>query len=101
MQTLLEGGRRQPRASSTQAETAHKNAEAQLDAVQSQIRETQVQLQYYRVTAPTAGIVGDIPVRQGDRVTPSTVITTIDQARRARGVHQRAARAGDRAEARA
>ena len=61
------------------AETAHKNAEAQLAAVQSQIKETQVELQYYRVTAPTAGTVGDIPIRQGDRVTQSTVITTIDQ----------------------
>jgi RND family efflux transporter MFP subunit len=62
-----------------EAEAAHKSAQAQLNAVQSQIREDEVQLQYYRVTAPTAGIVGDIPVRQGDRVTPATVITTIDQ----------------------
>lgn len=61
------------------AETAYKNAEAQLAAVQSQIKESQVELQYYRVTAPTAGIVGDIAIRLGDRVTPSTVITTIDQ----------------------
>jgi RND family efflux transporter MFP subunit len=61
------------------AETAYKNAEAQLAAVQSQIKESQVELQYYRVTAPTAGTVGDIPIRQGDRVTQSTVITTIDQ----------------------
>ncbi len=67
------------RAELEQAESAHKNAEAQLAAVRSQIRETQVQLQYYRVTAPAAGIVGDIPVRQGDRVTPSTVITTVDE----------------------
>lgn len=62
-----------------QAETAYKNAEAQLAAVESQIKENQVELQYYRVTAPSAGIVGDIPIRQGDRVTQSTVITTIDQ----------------------
>jgi RND family efflux transporter MFP subunit len=62
-----------------QAETAFKNAEAQLAAVESQIKEDQVELQYYRVTAPTAGIVGDIPIRQGDRVTQSTEITTIDQ----------------------
>jgi RND family efflux transporter MFP subunit len=67
------------RAELEQAETAHKNAEAQLAAVRSQIRETQVQLQYYRVTAPAAGVVGEIPVREGDRVTPSTVITTVDQ----------------------
>lgn len=62
-----------------QAETAYKNAEAQLAAVQSQIRENQVELQYYRVTAPSTGIVGDVIVRQGDRVTQSTVITTIDE----------------------
>ncbi len=68
------------RAELDQAETAYKNAEAQLAAVQSQIREHQVELEYYRVTAPSAGVVGDIAIRQGDRVTPSTVITTIDQA---------------------
>lgn len=68
------------RAEFEQAETAHKNAEAQLAAVQSQIRENEVELQYYRVTAPTAGIVGEIVIRQGDRVTQSSVITTIDQA---------------------
>ena len=63
-----------------QAETAHKNAEAQLTAVRSQIKENEVQLQYYRVIAPVAGIVGEIPVREGDRVTTATPITTIDQA---------------------
>ena len=68
------------RAELDQAEAAYKSAEAQLAAVQSLIRENQVELEYYRVTAPTAGIVGDITIRQGDRVTPSTVITTIDQA---------------------
>ncbi|MBI3050690.1 MAG: efflux RND transporter periplasmic adaptor subunit [Acidobacteria bacterium] len=79
MQKLYEAGA-VSRAELDQADTAYKNADAQLAAVQSLIREHQVELQYYRVTAPTAGIVGDIPVRQGDRVTPSTVITTIDQA---------------------
>ena len=63
-----------------QAETAEKTAEAQLAAVMSQIRETEVQLQYYRVTAPTEGVLGEIPVREGDRVTTSTLITTIDTA---------------------
>jgi RND family efflux transporter MFP subunit len=63
-----------------QAETAQQTAEAQLNAIRSQIREARVDLQYHRVTAPAAGIVGDIPIRTGDRVTPSTVITTIDRA---------------------
>jgi RND family efflux transporter MFP subunit len=78
MQKLFEAGA-VSRAELEQAETAQKTAQAQLAAVQSQIRENEVQLGYYRVTAPTAGIIGDIPVRQGDRVTPATVITTLDQ----------------------
>lgn len=77
MRTLLDAGAIS-RAELEQAETAHKTALAQLAAVDSQIRESEVQLQYYRVTAPSAGVVGEIPVRQGDRVTPSTAITTID-----------------------
>ena len=78
LRKLLEAGA-VSQAELDQAEAAYKNAEAQLAAVRSQIRETQVQLQYYRVTAPAAGIVGDIAIRQGDRVTPSTVITTVDE----------------------
>jgi RND family efflux transporter MFP subunit len=68
------------RSALDQAEAAHKTAQAQLTALHSQIRENQVQLRYYRLTAPTAGIVGDITIRPGDRVTPATMITTIDQA---------------------
>lgn len=33
---------------------------------------------YYRVTSPVAGIVGDVPVRVGDRVTRQTVLTTVE-----------------------
>jgi RND family efflux transporter MFP subunit len=62
-----------------QAESTHKTAEAQLRAIEAEIRENQVELQYYRVTAPTSGVVGEIPIRLGDRVTPATTITTIDQ----------------------
>lgn len=68
------------RAELEHAETAHKTAVAQLAALQAQIRESRVELQYYRVTAPVAGVVGDFPVREGDRVSSSTVITTIDQS---------------------
>ena len=62
-----------------QAATAVQTSQAQLSAVEAQIREQQVELAYHRVTAPTAGIVGDIPVRVGDRVTRSTELTTIDE----------------------
>lgn len=54
-------------------------AQAQFDALEAQVREQTVQLRYYRITAPADGEVGDIPVRQGDYVTPQTVLTTIDR----------------------
>jgi len=79
MQKLFDAGA-VSRAELEQAETARKTAEAQVAAVSSQIRESEVQLQYYRVTAPADGMVGDIEIRLGDRVTPSTLITTIDAA---------------------
>ncbi|WP_218082684.1 efflux RND transporter periplasmic adaptor subunit [Anthocerotibacter panamensis] len=42
-------------------------------------RAQQVQLQYYRINAPFAGIVGDIPVKVGDAVTPATRLTSVTQ----------------------
>lgn len=62
-----------------QAKTALDQAKAQLQALQAQVRQESVQLHYYRVTAPSAGIVGDIPVRVGDRVTTTTPLTTVDK----------------------
>ena len=62
-----------------QAQNSLRTAEARLAALDAQVREGRVELQFYRVTAPQAGIVGDIPIRSGDRVTTSTVITTIDE----------------------
>lgn len=61
-----------------QAQSALEAGEAQLKAIAAQIRQQQVELAYHRVTAPTAGVVGDIPVRVGDRVTQSTMLTTVD-----------------------
>ena len=43
------------------------------------MQQQEVQLRYFTVTAPTAGIIGDVPVRVGNQVTPQTVLTTIDQ----------------------
>jgi RND family efflux transporter MFP subunit len=62
-----------------QAETAQRTAQATLQAVDEQLRQQKTDLGYYRVTSPTAGIVGDIPVRQGDRVTKTTILTTVDE----------------------
>ncbi|HTS36531.1 MAG TPA: efflux RND transporter periplasmic adaptor subunit [Candidatus Solibacter sp.] len=54
-------------------------AQAQMDSLNAQVREQEVQLHYYKVVAPRGGIVGDVPVRVGDRVTTSTQLTTVDQ----------------------
>jgi RND family efflux transporter MFP subunit len=62
-----------------QAATALQTAEANLKALQAQVQQGQVQLRYFTVVAPTAGIVGDVPVRVGHVVTPQTMLTTIDQ----------------------
>jgi len=60
------------------AATQQRTADAQLKAIQDQIRQQQAELSYYRVVSPGTGVVGDIPVRVGDRVTRSTVLTTVD-----------------------
>lgn len=62
-----------------QAQNSLRTAEARLGALDAQVREGQVELEYYRVNAPQSGVVGEIPVRVGDRVTTATAITTIDQ----------------------
>jgi RND family efflux transporter MFP subunit len=62
-----------------QSKAALEQAKAQLQALEAQVRQEAVQLHYYRVTAPSAGIVGDIPVRVGDRVTTTTPLTTVDK----------------------
>src|SRR5688500_1873385 len=62
-----------------QFQTQLRSAEAQLKALDEQIRQQRSQLNYYRVTAPNSGAVGDIPVNVGDRVTRSTVLTTVTE----------------------
>ena len=62
-----------------QAKSTLDAAQAQMESLDSQVREQEVQLHYYRVVAPRSGIVGDIPVRVGDRVTTTTQLTTVDQ----------------------
>jgi len=61
-----------------QALAQQKAAEAQLKAVEEQIKGQKTELAYYHVTAPTSGVVGDVPVREGDRVTRTTLLTTVD-----------------------
>ncbi len=62
-----------------QAQTNLDMAKQQFKSLDAQVRQQQVELHYYRVVAPTDGLVGDIPVRVGDRVTTSTLLTTVDE----------------------
>lgn len=61
------------------AQTMYDSADAQLRALDEQVRTQKVQLHYYQVSAPMDGIVGDIPVRVGDSVGFSTLLTTVDE----------------------
>ncbi len=79
METLFEAGA-VSRQELEQSQMALKTAEAQMKAIDAQIQESQVQLRYYRVLAPRAGMVGDIEIRVGDRVETSTIITTVDES---------------------
>jgi RND family efflux transporter MFP subunit len=63
-----------------QAQTSLRTAEARLAELNADVREGQVELQYYRIQAPQAGVIGDIVIRAGDRITPTTIITTIDDS---------------------
>jgi RND family efflux transporter MFP subunit len=78
MKALLEAGAAS-QSEREQAETALATAQAQLEAAEAQLREQQVALAYHLVSSPVSGVVGDIPVRVGDSVTRSTLLTTIDQ----------------------
>jgi RND family efflux transporter MFP subunit len=62
-----------------QAKSALDTAKAQLKSLDAQVQEQQTQLHYFRVTAPSTGIVGDIPVHVGDRVTTTTMLTSVDK----------------------
>ncbi len=61
------------------SQTAYDAAVAQLKALDEQVKQQKVELRYYSVSAPMDGIVGDIPVHVGDRVTVATLLTTVDE----------------------
>jgi RND family efflux transporter MFP subunit len=61
------------------AQSTYNAAVSDVEALEASIREQRVQLRYYTVRAPMAGMVGDIPVRVGDHVTNQTLLTTLDR----------------------
>jgi RND family efflux transporter MFP subunit len=61
------------------SQSAYDAAKANAEALEAATHEQRVQLRYYTVNAPTAGVIGDIPVRVGDHVTNQTQLTTLDR----------------------
>jgi RND family efflux transporter MFP subunit len=62
-----------------QATQAYENSKADYDANAALTETQQQQLQYFQIRAPFSGIVGDVPVHVGDYVSPTTVLTTVDE----------------------
>jgi len=58
---------------------AFENSKADWDAAKAARITQERQLAYYNLTAPFAGIVGDVPVHLGDYVSQQTLLTTVDE----------------------
>jgi RND family efflux transporter MFP subunit len=61
------------------AQSNYDAALAQVKALDEQVKQQRVELRYYSVPSPMDGIVGDIPVHVGDRVTVATLLTNINE----------------------
>jgi len=62
-----------------QANQAYENSKADYESNQALTDTQKQQLAYYDIRAPFNGVVGDIPVHLGDYVSPTTVLTTVDE----------------------
>ena len=80
MQKLFEAGAVSLRRAGAGGDGAQERRGAARPPCSRRSARARCELQYYRVTAPAAGIVGEIPIRRAIASRPATVITTIDQA---------------------
>ena len=69
------------RQSYDQAVQAYQNSKGAYDSGVAQTGTQKQQLAYYQIRAPFAGIIGDVPVHVGDYVSPTTLLTTVDEDR--------------------
>jgi multidrug efflux pump subunit AcrA (membrane-fusion protein) len=60
-------------------QAAISQAQQNLEQSLAEVKEQQVQLQYYRLAAPFSGTIGNIPVKVGDRVTSSTNLANLTE----------------------
>ena len=52
-------------------------AQASVAQARAQVDRSKVDLGFCTITAPVTGVIGEIPVRTGDQVSPSTYLTTL------------------------
>lgn len=64
-----------------QSEQAYKNSQADYESAVATTQSQRKQLGYYHIAAPFDGIVGDVPPHLGDYVSPTTLLTTVDENR--------------------
>jgi RND family efflux transporter MFP subunit len=62
-----------------QSVQSYQNSKGAFDSASALTITQQQQLAYYDIRAPFAGVVGDIPVHLGDYVSPTTLLTTVDE----------------------
>lgn len=61
-----------------QAEQSYNNSKADYESTVAARKSAQQQLAYYHLLAPFDGVIGDVPVHVGDYVSPTTILTTVD-----------------------
>ena len=60
-----------------QAQAAVSQAKASVSQAQASVSRAQVNLGFCTITAPVTGVIGEIPVRGGDQVSPMTQLTVL------------------------
>ena len=65
------------RNSYNQAQAAVSQAKAAVTQAQSSVNRAKVNLGFCTITAPVSGVIGEIPVRTGDQVSPATYLTIL------------------------
>ena len=65
------------RNSYNQAQAAVSQAKASVTQAQSAVNRAKVNLGFCTITAPVTGVIGEIPVRTGDQVSPATNLTIL------------------------
>lgn len=80
-QTKLYAAQVSSRDTYDQAQQAYANSKADYESAVALLQSDKNELGYYSIRAPFAGTVGDIPVHVGDYVSPTTMLTTVDENR--------------------